>query len=243
MPLPKIKTPIYSLHLPVSEEMITYRPYSVGDEKMLLAAAAAQKSNPKFYIDNTMQVIRGCIQGSSATTDLNKLTSVDVEYLLLQLRAKSVGEIVEIKYTDPETKKSENISINLEKYELVLNPEHEYQIQLTDEVGLQMRDLLFSEKIMYAATFDESQQNKIVFETIIDCIKAIYDEKQTYVVGVDCTREEVREFVDQLTGVSQKLYKFVMTMPQLGVKVKLKDGTEKMFTSGEVDFLASSQDT
>lgn len=235
MALPKLNVVQHTTILPFSKEKITFRPYTVEDEKILLAAEAARTTDANFYVKNIEQVIKNCL-GENALL-YEKLEAVDVEYLLLQLRSKSVGEVVEFKYTD-ESGKTEVLSLNLEAFQVDLNPEHEYDIKLTDEIGIKMRDLKFHQKIQYGTKFSEKNRTDIIFETIIDCVESIYDGDNIYVVGQDTTREEVTKFIYSISGeASRKLYSFVSTMPQLSIEVQLKDGSKKKFSSGEVDFL------
>lgn len=235
MALPKLNVVKHTTILPFSKEKVTFTPYTVEDEKILLAAEAARTSDADFYVTNIETVIRKCLSESSVKYE--DLEAVDVEFLLLQLRSKSVGEIVQFKYTD-EDGKNTILSLNLEEFTVELNPEHEYTIELTDEIGLKMRDLKFHQKIQYSTKFNEKNKTDIIFETIIDCVESIYDGDTIYVVGQDSTREEVKQFIYSISGeASRKLYNFVSTMPQLSITATLKNGTKKKFTSGDVDFL------
>ena len=241
MALPKIKNPEYSTVLPLSNKRVSFRPYTVGDEKILLSAAASRDKDPKFYIKNTLDVIRRCMGESGSVLD--SLSAVDVEFLLLQIRSKSVGEIVEMKFQDKNTKKSVDVSINLEKFYVKPYDSEIYTIKLTDTVGLKMRDLPFSEKITYGTRFTEKNRTDIVYETIVDCVESVFDDDTVYVVGKNCTKEEVREMIEGIAGVSQQLYEFVNGMPQLAVDVQMPDGTTQTLTGSDIDFLASSQAT
>lgn len=240
MALPVVKVLEYPLTLPYSKKNITFRPYTVGDEKLLLAAESARKDKPKFYVNNTMKVLRGVV-GADADL-LDTLTSIDVEYLLLQIRAKSVGEIVTIKVPKEDGKFAET-EINLESFQMVEDPKHVHKIELTESIGLVMKDLTFADKINYMARFSGENQSDMIFETIVDCVVSIYDDDKVYVVGQHTTKEEVRQFIDSLAGVSHKLFEFIATMPQLSVDVKLPDGTTKAFTSNDIDFLVTSPGT
>lgn len=231
MPLPKIKNPTYPLTLPLSGHKLTFRPYTVGDEKLLLAAASARESNPDFYVENTLKVIRNCIDDKEGL--LETLPSVDVEYLLLQIRAKSVSETTKIKVGD------EEVSINLEEVSLEKHADHDYKIALSDDVGVVMKDLSFVDKMAYARYDREEDKSEMVIRTLVDCIDMIWEgTDKVYKVGVDTTREEVQEFLEQLSGVTQKLFAFVTTMPQLAITVKLKGGKTRKLVGSELDFLA-----
>lgn len=237
MALPKLNVVKHETTLPFSKEKITFRPYTVEDERILLAAEAARDTDSSFYERNVLQVIKNCLGDDS--DKINSLPAVDIEFLLLQLRAKSAGETVEFRFKDKETGDVKKATVNLEQFKVEIDPEHVYTIELSDDVGLKMRDLTFTQKISYASKFNEKNKTDIIFETIIDCVESVYDNDNIYVVGQDATREEVKQFIYSISGdASKKLYTFVGTLPQLSVEGTLEDGSKHTFTGGEVDFLA-----
>ena len=88
MPLPKISTPIYDLVLPSTEQKIKYRPFLVKEEKLLVLALETE--NTKEISNSVQQVLNNCIQSKGVKVD--KLPTFDIEFLFLNIRAKSVGE-------------------------------------------------------------------------------------------------------------------------------------------------------
>lgn len=239
MALPQIKTPEFTKTLPVSKTPIKFRPYTVGDEKLLLAAASARDEDPKFFVSNTLTVIRNCISDKRGL--LETLSAADVEWLLLQIRAKSVSEKIDIKYTDENGDgKEEIISLDIEKFYIDVPEDHEYKINLTDDIGVVMRDLRFAERIGYLSKFKDLPKTDVIYETIVDCVESIFDADQVYKVGENTSKEEVRVFIEQLTGVSSKLYNFVATMPQIAVDFVTKAGNKITLTGRDIDFLTLS---
>lgn len=237
-PLPKYKQLEHSLILPLSQKQVTYRPYTVADERVLIAAAAARESDPNFYITNTLSVINGAITND---VDIRRLPGIDVRYLLLAQRAKSVGELIEF-----ETEDKKRGTINLDDVKLV-NPKtkQDYLIDIGQGLGVKMRDLLFEEEIKFSAVSipknpDEATgvQAKIFYDMIISSVESVYDENDAWVVGEDITREEVEEFINDIpTSISSKLYEFASMVPYLEAKA-IVDGEEQIITSKEVDFLS-----
>ena len=238
MKLPVINAVEHEVTLPLSQKKIHFRPYTVGDEKTLLTAATAKKNDPAFYLKNTIKVLQGCITDD---TKVDSLASIDVEFLFIQLRGKSAGEEIQVQKVDPETKKKTEFLIHTDRFRLKADPEHEYKIDLTDNIGLKMKDIMFSDKILYASKYNETNQAEAIYDTIIDSVEAIYDDNNVWVVGTDVTKEEARQFILSASGVSSKLYKFISTMPKLVVDAVVVETGEVIEMSGsELDFLSSS---
>ncbi len=86
MTLPKIVTPTYELEIPSSKEKITYRPFLVKEEKILLLAQEAEKDSEMLLA--LKQIINNC---TYEKVEVEKLPMFDLEYIFLQIRAKSVG--------------------------------------------------------------------------------------------------------------------------------------------------------
>ena len=94
MALPKIDTPVYELDLPLSKKHIRFRPFLVKEQKNLMMAMEA---DDKETIErNIRQVLTNCTLSDNFNVD--RLPVIDVEYYFINLRARSVGEIVENKY-------------------------------------------------------------------------------------------------------------------------------------------------
>ena len=101
MPLPKIATPTYELELPSSGETITYRPFLVKEEKLLVLAMESEDT--KSITRAIKEVLKSCIK-TKIKVDI--LPTFDIEYLFLNIRGKSVGEEVEVTITCPDDGKT-----------------------------------------------------------------------------------------------------------------------------------------
>lgn len=237
MALPKIPTLEYTLKLPISGKEINYRPYSVAEEKILLSIATSKQNDPKFYAQNLKKVLNQCITVPDGTP-VGSLAAVEVDYAMLFLRARSVGETVDARYTNAD-KKVVDITLNIDDFEIEIPEDHVYKIALTDEIGLIMQDITFDQRIDYASRFTGDNQTDAIYESIIDSIKSLYDADKVYVVGTDTTRAEVIAFINGLQGKSAPLYRFVTSMPKLSVEVTDVNTRERFrVTSDEIDFLS-----
>ncbi len=94
MALPQVVLPTYELEIPSNGKKIKYRPFVVKEEKVLLLAL---ETNDEKAIEDAMRnLLKGCIQ---SRVKIENLPIFDLEYIFLQIRAVSVGEIVEMKVT------------------------------------------------------------------------------------------------------------------------------------------------
>ena len=117
MSLPVIEAPIFSMNLTSIKEPITYRPFLVKEEKLLLMAM--EGGNQEEIIRTSKQIINNCIV--SENVDADQLPLFDLQMALLKIRSKSVGETIEmmIKHRDDKNSNGEScdastkIKINL----------------------------------------------------------------------------------------------------------------------------------
>lgn len=236
------KTPEYSITLPLSKQKIAFRPYNVGDERILVAAVAAKDTDQDFYITNTLNVIQSVVLSD---INISKLAAIDVRYLLLAIRAKSAGELIEFKYNNVQT------SANITEF-YVANPREksEYNIDIGGGLGVQMQDLNFEDEIRASANMQTTSNKADAFyQILLRSVRAIYSTSETeedspvWVVGQDITQQEADAFIQSVPGDnSRKIYEFVQNMPSLAVDVFL-DGEKVTITDKQVDFLSSAQAT
>ena len=143
MALPKLNTPTFGLILPSSGKRITFRPFVVKEEKTLLMAA--QSEDPNDMVDAVKNTIAACVLDKSVSID--KLPYFDVEYIFINIRAKSVGEIVKLEYRRAGGKNYSGmvceevtpVEINLENVKVEKKDGHSSKIHLDERLGLEMR--------------------------------------------------------------------------------------------------------
>lgn len=217
MALPMASTPRYKLTIPSMKKEVTYRPFLVKEEKALMIAQ--QSENQETMVTTLKSVIQSCIQDNINVDDL---AVFDIEYIFTQLRARSVGEIVELILkcdTCEDQKATVKYSIDLSKLKVDFPEGHEKKIILFEDVGVIMKypSLDVLKKIENAGTDVES-----VFDIISSCIEFIYNNDEMFATK-EVKQEEVKEFINNLTQEQfQKLQKFFETMPKLEQQVKYK---------------------
>jgi hypothetical protein len=212
MALPKIKHHTYRITIPSTQKEINFRPFTVQEEKLLLMAKNSEKTDD--IINTVKQVIQNCI---IEPIDVEKLAIFDIEYIFIKLRSKSVGEIVDLEYTDPETNENIKFKVNLDNIEVKRNPEHINKFSLFENIGVVMRYPTLEE----VKSVEENGKEEAVFTMLLKCIDQIYDEETVY---SDYNEKELNEFINTLPMESMTaIQKFFETMPSVEHTVKLKN--------------------
>lgn len=228
MALPKIDTPIYELDLPVSKKHIRFRPFLVKEQKNLFMALEADDT--ETISNNIKQVLLNCTLTEGI--DIDNLPIVDVEYYFLNLRARSVGEVVEAKYRCNNTVVSENgeakdcnnvmeTSVNLLDIKVDNSTVVDSLIKITDKIAIQMKYPAYN-AIKIASQTEEISD--IALEVVISAIEVIYDGQQSY-YAIDSTKEELMQFLEGLTQPQfEKIEQFFQSIPKLEKTIDLKCG-------------------
>lgn len=218
MALPKIKQPIFELTLPSNGQIVRYRPFTVAEEKILLVAK--ESSDTKDTINAYKGIINNCCLDP---LDVDKLCSFDIEYIFINLRSKSVSNLIEAQITDATDGLKYKLDINLDAVQ-VSKPNVSNNIKLNDDIGVVLKYPTF-DYLSNLNTVDESSQ---MFSIIIGCIDQIYEGETVY-ESSNYTRKELEEFVMSL-GMKEltKIKEFFEEMPKVYIDATYtrKDGTE-----------------
>ena len=207
MALPKLETPKYSVEIPSTKETIEYRPFLVKEEKVLLIA---QESNDQKQIIKAMKdIISAC---TFEKANVNRLTTYDVEYLFLQLRAKSVGETVKVKVKCEECDHLTTITIPLNDIKIT-EPEKKVDstLQLNEDIGITLRPFSIDDLSKVEAGTSANE----LTSTIALCIDTIFDKENVY-DSKDSSKKELEEFVDSLHHQHiEKIQEFMLNQPKI----------------------------
>lgn len=219
MPLPQLTQPIYSLTLPSTAKKIRFRPFTVKEEKLLLMVK--ESPDPASIADVYKQLVNNCVLDP---IDVDKLAAIDVEYIFLQLRSKSVSNIAQIRIKDPDDEAMYDAEVDLDSV-LIANLDCKKKFSLTDSIGVVLKWPTFNAllKISKAA----ASQSKAGSELIKMCLDTVWEGENLYKVS-EFSHAEVDDFIDSL-GVSDlaAISEFFNNLPYLYVMVKYqkKDGT------------------
>lgn len=223
MALPKISHPIFELTLPSTKQVIKYRPFLVKEEKILLTAQVS--GEPQDVVTAIRQVINNCILTEGV--DVEKITTFDLEYLFIKIRAKSVNNIIKLAYRDLDDDKRYEVEVDLDEIEIQEDPNHSTKIEINSTSGIVMKypsaELATSLKLL-------DGEMDMFFEVLKGCIESIYDSENVYYTK-DVPNEELDEFLQSLdVNTFKKIQEFFNTMPKLYYEVRYVNslGKEKL---------------
>ena len=220
MALPKLNTQTFELNVPSTDQKVKYRPFLVKEEKVLLQAQ--QSGKPEEMADALVQVIKNCTFNKISAENL---PSFDIEYLFLKIRAKSVGEKVDLMITCPDDNETQvKHTVDLSKVEVEVDNDHINNVKLTDTVSVIMS--YPTVKTFQGANLAGMNAEEIVALTG-RCIHQIVDGVETH-ERADIEDKDMNEFLENLTQDQfAKVQKFFTTMPRLKHVIKVTNPKTK----------------
>jgi hypothetical protein len=218
MALPTMDLPTYDLEVPSTKKKIKVRPFLVKEEKVLLMALESEnEENIRGAVQN---LLKSCIQ---SRIKLENLATFDLEYIFLNIRAVSVGEIVEINVTcqdDNET--TVRYNLNLTDVKVTFPKGHSNKIMLTKDTGVIMKYPSFN-RFVDSQFANKEVTEDTVLEIIAESIDQIFQGEEVFDESTT-TPKEFKEFVESLTNAQmEKLQKFFETSPKLEHKFKVRN--------------------
>jgi len=222
MALPILETATYELTLPSSDVQVKYRPFLVKEEKVLLLAMESEDG--KQITSALKDIVRACTFNS---VNVEALPTFDLEYIFLNIRAKSVGEVTKLKLLCPDDKETyANVELDLSKVEVQVDDEHSNEISITDKVKMIMRYPTID-------TFDPSidatkLKTNQLFDIIANTVYEIYDGETVHKAS-DYSKEEMNKFIESLTSDHfGKIQQFFNTMPRLQHELEIENPKTKV---------------
>lgn len=233
MPLPKITTPTYELRLPSTDQLIKYRPFLVREEKVLLMAMESEDESQ--MINAVKTILKNCIISKVKVDDL---AIFDIEYLFLNIRAKSVGEQIELNLTCPDDGETTvPIELNVEDIKIQKSDDHSKIIPLTDSISVVMK---YPSMEMFVKTnFTASAKTEDIFEIAASCIEQVVEGEDVYETK-SFSKKEINDFLDSLdTAQFLLIQKFFETMPKLSHTIKVTNPVTNVESDVVLEGLAS----
>ena len=236
MPLPKIATPTYELELPSTGKTISYRPFLVKEEKVLVIALESEDNK---QITNAIKaVLKSCILTKGLKVE--NLPTFDIEYLFLNIRGKSVGEELEVNVICPDDGKTEvPVTIYLDDIQVEKDENHANKIKVDSSIMMEMKYPSLDQFIKNNFDFNDKNAMDQSFDLIATCIDKIYTEDEVWATA-DCTKKEVKDFLEQMNSNQFKeIEKFFETMPKLSHSIKVTNPNTKVKSEVVLEGLAS----
>ena len=217
MALPKIDTPVFMIDLPSTKETIRYRPFTVKEEKILLMAS--QGGEERDITNAVEQILTNCILDD---VDIKKLATYEIEYLFLNLRSKSVNNIIELKIIDDEDENEYEVTIDLDDI-TIKESERTNIIEINDKISLVMKDPNYNS----IKKIDKKSEEQVMTTMLIECIDQILVDDEVIFLK-DHTKKEQEEFINSLSSKDmRKLEGYFNSMPKVShdVTYTREDGT------------------
>jgi len=226
MPLPTIETPTYELKLPSSNKKIRYRPFLVKEEKILILALESKSQNE---ITNAVtDVLKKCILTRGIKVD--DLPTFDIEYLFLNIRAKSIGEDIKLTVTCPDDGETKvPVTIYVDEIKVIKPKDHKIDIVLDNKMSLRMKYPSLNQFI--ESNFDTEDEAETMvdktFRVVADCMDTIFDGEDAW-EAKDYSSQERLDFVQQLNSQQyKKVENFFSTMPKLSHTIEVVNPNTK----------------
>ena len=241
MPLPTIETPTYELKLPSSNKKIKYRPFLVKEEKILILALESKNQND---ITNAVtDVLKKCILTRGVKVD--DLPTFDIEYLFLNIRAKSIGEDIKLTVTCPDDGETKvPVTIYVDEIKVIKPKDHKIDIVLDDKMSVRMKYPSLNQFI--ESNFDTEDESETIvdktFRVVADCMDTIFNGEDAW-EAKDYSAQERLDFVQQLNSQQyKKVENFFSTMPKLSHTIEVVNPNTKekgsVVLEGLADFFA-----
>lgn len=216
MALPVVNAPKYDLTLPSTGERVSYRPYLVKEEKILMVAMESKDQSQ--MLQALKDVISACTEGG---VNVGKLPVFDLEYLFLKIRSKSVGETSDLILKCTSCDAKNDYQVNLDDVAVQGEIKKDVKIKVTEDIGVVMKYPQV-DNIQRAVSTGETKGLDLALASIVSSIDSIYDKDNVYPAENE-TQEELVNFVESLNSDQfQKLAEFFDELPTLRHNVTFK---------------------
>ena len=213
MALPVLETPKYKMTIPTTKQEVEFRPFLVKEEKLLLLA---QESNDIVEITNVMiELVNAC---TFEKIDIAKLTTVDLEYAFLQLRAKSVGEVIKTQIKCEECGEFNEVEFDVRDIKIIYPEPVDNKVEIQDGVGLILKP--FTVQDSKKIKDDNIVDNITTF--LISAIETVWTNDEL-IEFKQCSPEEQNIFIDSLPhDAMEKIQEYLDSQPRMSHTIKFK---------------------
>ena len=220
MPLPTLTTPTYELKLPSTGKKIKYRPFLVKEEKILIIALETRNQNE--MTNAVKDVLKKCILTRGVKVD--NLPTFDIEFIFLNIRAKSIGEDIKLTVTCPDDRETQvSTTIYVDEIEVVKPKDHTTDIILEKDLTLRMKYPSLNQFIESNFDVNDSSEDVVdkTFQVVADCIDTVFNKEESW-DSTDYSPQERLDFIKQLSSKQYKeVEKFFASMPKLSHTIEV----------------------
>lgn len=229
MPLPEIVTPVYDLVVPSTKKKIKYRPFLVKEQKILIIAMESQ--DEVQILDAIKNILKSCI---SSRIKIDDLALFDIEYLFLQIRARSISEELKLKVTCPDDGETQvDVSFLANEVEVHFPEGHNKIIKLGNDITIEMR----YPNLAYFSAINFADKEVDPYDLVAQCIKRVYIGEED---SGSFSFKEAREWVEKLTANQfEKIQEFFNTMPSLKHVLNIRNPKTKVDNEITIEGLVS----
>ena len=226
MPLPTLTTPTYELKLPSTGKKIKYRPFLVKEEKILIIALETRDQGE--MTNAVKDVLKKCILTRGVKVD--NLPTFDIEFIFLNIRAKSIGEDIKLTVTCPDDRETQvSTTIYVDEIEVVKPKDHTTDIILEKDLTLRMKYPSLNQFIESNFDVNDSSEDVVdkTFQVVADCIDTVFNKEESW-DSTDYSPQERLDFIKQLSSKQYKeVERFFATMPKLSHTIEVVNPNTK----------------
>lgn len=216
--LPKTSHPQFQITIPSSKQKLTFRPFLVKEEKLLLMAKDSEEESD--ILQAIKQIVNNCCMDQF---DVSSLSLFDLEYIFIHIRANSVNDTVKVSYRDKEDDKVYDFDIDLKKVEVIFPDKIKNVIKITNTAGIQLK---YPKVTLYDDKEFLTSGNEAFFQLIVRCVDKIFDGDEIY----DCSEYTMKEIADYLEDLDVKTFEqvreFMANQPKLSYIIKYKNSLD-----------------
>tara|TARA_Y100001938_G_scaffold67203_1_gene93290 strand:- start:33 stop:758 length:726 start_codon:yes stop_codon:yes gene_type:complete len=237
MPLPTLTTPTYELKLPSTGKKIKYRPFLVKEEKILIIALETRDQGE--MTNAVKDVLKKCILTRGVKVD--NLPTFDIEFIFLNIRAKSIGEDIKLTVTCPDDRETQvSTTIYVDEIQVVKPKDHTTDIILEKDLTLRMKYPSLNQFIESNFDVNDSSEDVVdkTFQVVADCIDTVFNKEESW-DSTDYSPQERLDFIKQLSSKQYKeVERFFATMPKLSHTIEVVNPNTKKKSSIVLEGLA-----
>ena len=203
--------PVFTSKMPSTKKQFKFRGYTAGEEQALLVAK--ESGNVSIMVENTKKTIASCTFNK---VDPEKISAFDIEWVLLQLRAKSVGEEIELTMKCTECQKTNDSIININDIKMPVVNKDDNVVQLNDNLSVIMKYPGFD----VLESFTEKDAN--MFEILGSLISQVINGEEV-IEASELDPEELTRFITGMNSKTiKKLTSFLYTAPAVSYTHNIK---------------------